>query len=123
MSETVRRELARIARGRRAVGLETAALVAALGLTAWAVRLGAGDAPETATLLLLGLVGLGGASLRFVARLVELLAERCPRCGGAFFLSMERLVVSLPYPRGRCAHCGVGLRTPPPTSDAPDAAA
>ena len=118
MSEGVRRELGRIARLRRAVGVEALALAAALALTAWAVRLGAGETPETATLLLLGLVGLAGGSLRFVARLAELLAERCPRCGDAFFVSIERLVWSLPFPRGRCAHCDVALHAPSGPSEA-----
>ncbi|MDX1648273.1 MAG: hypothetical protein R3263_00330 [Myxococcota bacterium] len=114
MSESVLRELERIARLRRAVGVEALALGAAVSLTAWAVRLGAGEAPETAALLLLGLVGLAGGSLRFLAALAGLLGEACPRCGDAFFLSVERLVWSLPYPRGRCAHCGVTLDAPRP---------
>lgn len=112
MSETVRCELRRIARIRRGVGLELLALLAALGLAAHAVQYGAGEAPETAVLLLLGLVGLAGGSLRWAARLAGLLAERCPRCDGFFFVSLERLVESLPFPRGRCAHCGLGLRPP-----------
>jgi hypothetical protein len=123
MSETVRRELGRIARGRRATLVEMAALLAALGLLVWAERLGAADTPETATLLLLGGVGFAGGSLRFAATLAALLTERCPRCGGAFFVSLERVLWSLPFPRGRCAHCGVGLRLRPPRSDAPDPAA
>ena len=37
------------------------------------------------------------------------LAAPCPRCGGAFFTSWERLLISLPWLHGSCAHCGQGL--------------
>jgi len=114
VSEIVRRELRRIGRRRRGLGVEAGALAAALALAAYALHLGADAQPETATLLLLGLVGLAGGSLRFVAGLAGLLAERCPRCGQSFFVSLERLVWSLPFPRGHCAHCAVSLVPPPP---------
>lgn len=121
MPEIVRQELRRIARVRRGLGMELGALVAALLLAAYALHLGADARPETATILLLGAAGLAGGSLRFAAGLAGLLAERCPCCGQSFFVSLERLVWSLPFPRGCCAHCGVSL-APPAGPPAPDSA-
>lgn len=116
-------ELRQIAATRRGLGLELVALLAVLSLTAWAETLGASRVPETATLLILGLVALAAGSLRWATRLAGLLAEPCPRCGRAFFVSLERMMWSLPFPRGRCAHCGLGLHPPRPERDAPDATA
>lgn len=59
-------------------------------------------------------VAVGALGLRFGRRYADLIASACPRCGGLFFVSWERLVWSLPWLHRSCARCGAGSATPPP---------
>jgi hypothetical protein len=91
-------DLVQLARQRRALHAEgLLACAAGAGLAA------AGDLPvlAVAPLALLYAAMTSGWVVRFVA----LLGRDCPRCGGLFFYSLERLLYSLPYLRARCAHC------------------
>jgi len=98
------RSLDQLARERRALHAE--GLLAAAASAALAA---AGDLPASA---LAPLVLLYGAmTLGWVGRFLALLGRECPRCGGLFFYSLERLLYSLPYLHGRCAHCGEPLRS------------
>jgi len=91
-------DLVQLARERRALHAE--GLVAAAASAALAA---AGDLPALAVApLVLLYVAM---TLGWVARFVALLGRECPRCGGLFFYSLERLLYSLPYLRTRCAHC------------------
>jgi hypothetical protein len=97
--------LSRLARERRALHAE--GLVAA---AAGAALAAAGDLPGLALAPLALLYA--AMTLGWVGRFVALLGCQCPRCGGLFFYSLERLLYSLPYLRGRCAHCDEPLRSP-----------
>lgn len=95
-------DLVQLACERRAVHVE--GLLAAAATAALAA---AGDLPGLAVALLALLYA--AMTLGWVARFVALLGRECPRCGGLFFCSLERLLYSLPYLRARCAHCGEPL--------------
>jgi hypothetical protein len=96
-------KLAHLARERRelhAEGLVAAAAGAALAAATELPALAAAPLALLYAILTLGWVG------RFLA----LLGRPCPRCGGLFFYSLERLLYSLPYLRAHCAHCSEPLR-------------
>lgn len=95
--------LAGLARERRSLHAE--GLLAAATSLALAA---AGDLPPLA-LVPLGLL-VGASSLGWVVRFVALLGRPCPRCGGLFFYSLDRLLYSLPYLSARCAQCRQPLR-------------
>jgi hypothetical protein len=95
--------LAGLARERRALHAE--GLLAAAASAALAA---AGELPGIALAPLALLYATLTAS--WVARFLALLGRPCPRCGGLFFYSLERLLYSLPYLSGRCAHCAEPLR-------------
>jgi hypothetical protein len=101
-------QLLQLARERRALHAE--GLVA----TAATAGLAAATTVELPWLAAAPVIGLYGAmTAGWVARFVALLARECPRCGGLFFYSLERLLYSLPYLGRQCAHCQQPLRPPP----------
>jgi len=91
-------DLVRLACERRALHAE--GLLAAGATAALAA---AGDLPGLAVAPLALLYA--AMTLGWVARFLAMLGRECPRCGGLFFYSLERLLYSLPYLRARCAHC------------------
>ena len=103
------RRLDELRRRRRQVFLEAScALAGSAALASLHVERMPGSA-AFAVALALALALYLAASVRFCARLARLLAAACPRCGGLFFVSWQRLLVSLPYLHASCAHCGCAL--------------
>jgi hypothetical protein len=103
-----RAKLHRLARERRSLHAE--GLIAVVVTVAILVACQSG-----APLLVIAPIALLYAALcvGWVVRFVRFLGRDCPRCGGLFFYSLERLLTSLPYLSGRCAHCRTPLAERP----------
>ncbi len=108
MTERQQHALLDLRRRRRELAIESGIVVlGAFGLLALAGGVpGEGAARWTFFgALVLFAVASGG----WMRRMLQALAAPCPRCGSAFFTSWERLLISLPWLHGSCAHCGQGL--------------